>query len=148
MGLFLKKYNKQVIPGDINIFDYFYQSAAPLLKMLREEKEPAVFVQEVFLGKYSSMTDESMATMLKVADDYVLRLIQEGKKNGSIRKDIDDHTLTMFMIAVSMKIKENILNKAKNAGDDLIDEGFDKYITDVKDMMELLKNGMGEKTCL
>ena len=148
MNLFLKKYSKQIMPKDIDIFNYFYQSSAPVLHMLREEKEPAVFVQEVFLGKYSSMSDESMTAMLKVADDYVLKLIQEGKKNGSIRKDIDDRTLTMFMIAVSMKIKENILNKAKEAGTDIIDEGFEKYDSDIKDMMELLKNGMGDKSCL
>jgi AcrR family transcriptional regulator len=147
MNLLMVKYQSNVILKNIDIFTYFYESAAPLLQMLREEKEPAVFVQEVFLGRYSSVRDESMTAMLKVADDYVLMLVQQGKKTGSIRKDIDDRTLAMFMLAVSMKLKENLLNKAKSAGDDIIDEGFDKYMRYIRDMMELLKNGMGDRTC-
>ena len=147
MNLLMSKYQNSAVTKDIDIFTYFYETAAPLLQMLREEKEPAVFVQEVFLGRYAGVRDESMNTMLKVADDYVLRLIRQGKEKGSIRKDIDDDTLAMFMIAVSMKLKENLLNKAKRAGDDIIDDGFDKYMCYIKDMMELLKNGMGDRTC-
>jgi len=147
MKLLMNKYQKNVISMNIDIFTYFYETAAPLMQMLREEKEPAVFVQEVFLGRYGSVKDESMAAMLKVADNYVLGLVRQGKENGSVRKDIDDQTLAMFMTAVSIKLKENLLNKAKSAGDDIIGGGFDKYINYIKDMMELLKNGMGDRTC-
>lgn len=147
MKLLMNKYQKNVISMNIDIFTYFYETAAPLMQMLSEEKEPAVFVQEVFLGRYSSVKDESMTAMLKVADDYVLKLIQQGKENGSVRKDIDDHTLVLFMIAVSMKLKENLLNKAKSEGDDIIGGGYEKYMCYIKDMMELLKNGMGDRTC-
>lgn len=94
------------------------------------------------------MTNESIAVMMKVADEYVLKLAQEGKKNGSIRKDIDDSILSMFLTGASMKIKENILNQARNMGTDIIDKGFEMYESDIKAMLELLKNGMGEKPCL
>lgn len=146
MSLLLNKYQNNVIKN-IDIFTYFYETAAPLMQMLREEREPAVFVQEVFLGRYAGVKDESIAAMLKVADDYVLGLVRRGKENGTIRKDIDDETLVMFMIAVSMKLKENLLNKAKSAGDDIIDGGFERYMGYIKDMMELLKNGMGDRSC-
>ncbi len=147
MSLLMNKYQKNVAMN-IDIFTYFYETAAPLLQMLREEREAAVFVQEVFLGKYGSVKDQSMTAMLKAADDFVLKLVQQGKENGSIRRDIDDHTLVLFLVAVSMKLKENLLNKAKSAGDDIIDGGFEKYMCYIKDMMELLKNGMGDRTCL
>lgn len=147
MNLIMNKYQNNAVLKNIDIFTYFYEAAAPLFKMLREEKEPAVFVQEVFLGRYASVKDESMNAMLKVADDYVLRLVRQGKENGTVRKDIDDGTLVMFMTAVSMKLKENLLNKAKSAGDDIIDGGYEKYMGYIKDMMELLKNGMGDRTC-
>lgn len=148
LDLFIRKYDNYIIPKDINIFDYFYQSSSQMLLQLREEKELAVFIQDVFLGKYSTMTDESLAVMMKVADEYVLKLIREGKENGSIRKDIDDTVLSMFLTGASMKIKENILNKARNAGTDIIEKGFEMYDRDIKAMLELLKNGMGEKPCL
>ncbi|MGE5631871.1 MAG: TetR/AcrR family transcriptional regulator [Caulobacteraceae bacterium] len=147
MDLFMNKYSKYTIPKDTDIFDYFYQSSKQILVMLREEKESAIFLQDVFLRKYSSMTDESTVVMMKAADEYVLKLIREGKNNGSIRKDIDDNILSMFLTGASMKIKEYILNKARNAGTDIVDEGFEMYDSDIKGMLELLKNGMGEKTC-
>ena len=145
LDLFINKYDKYIMPKDTNIFDYFYQSSEQILLQLREEKELAVFIQDVFLGKYSSMNDETIAVMMKAADEYVLKLIQEGKNNGSIRKDIDDNILSMFLIGASMKIKESILNKARNAGTDFIDESFEIYESDIKAMLELLKNGMGMK---
>jgi len=148
LDLFVEKYSINSIPKDTDIFDYFYQSSKPMLLQLREERELAVFIQDVFLGKYSSMTDESITVMMKVADEYVLKLILEGKKNGSIRKDIDDSILSLFLTGASMKMKENMLNKARNIGTDIIDEGFEMYESDIKAMMELLKNGMGAKSCL
>lgn len=146
--LFISKYNNHTIPKDINIFDYFYQSSEQMLLQLREEKELAVFIQDVILGKHNSINDETITVMLKAADEYVLKLIQEGKNNGSIRKDIDDNILSMFLTGASMKIKENILSKARNSGADIIDNGFEGYESDIKAMLELLKNGMGEKACL
>lgn len=145
--LFIKKLQNDTVPGDINIFDYFYQSSAGTLMQIKEEREIAVFIQDVFLGKYSSVADESITIMMKAADEYVLRLIREGKENGSIRKDISDNILSMFLTGASMKIKEYLLKKARNAGTDLIDEEFETYESDIKAMLELLKNGMGAKPC-
>ncbi len=148
VNLFIKKFSAAAVPEDTNIFDYFYQSSRLILLQLREEKELAVFIQDVFLGRFGGMTDDSITAMMKAGDEYVLKLIREGKGNGSIRKDIDDKTLTLFLTGASSKIKENILNKARNSGADIIDQGFDMYENDIKAMLELLKNGMGEKPCL
>lgn len=142
---FIQKSKSDTIPENMDIFDYFYQSSKPILSMLREEKELAVFIQDIFMGKYSSMADESITVLTKAADEYVCKLIQDGKKNGSIRKDIDDGVLSMFLTGASMKIKENILFKARNSGTDIIEEGFEKYESDIQAMLELLKHGMAEK---
>ncbi|MFL0194053.1 TetR/AcrR family transcriptional regulator [Clostridium sp. WILCCON 0269] len=145
VDLLLKKYNRYIMPKDTNIFDYFYESSKEILIQFREEKDIVIFIQDVFLGKYSSMTDESITAMMDIMDDYVLKLIQEGKNNGSIRKDIDDSILSLFLTGASMKIKESMLKKARNKGTDIIYEDFETYENDIKAMMELLKNGMGVK---
>lgn len=147
LDYFIKKVSKFVYPRNVNIFDYFYQSSEQILEQFRDDRELTIFIQDVFLGKYSGLTDESIDVMMKSADEYVLNLIREGKKNGSIRKDIDDDILAMFMTGASMKIKQNMLSKARSAGSDFIDEGLDKYDRDINAMLELLKNGMGEKSC-
>jgi AcrR family transcriptional regulator len=145
--LFLTKYEPTAVPEDMDIFDYFYESSRQIIKQIATERELAVFIQEVFLGRYPGLTDASIDVMLKASDAYILKLIQDGKKNGSIRRDIDDTILAMFMIGASMKIKENILNRAKNAGADIIGEDYSLYEADIGAMLELLKNGMGEKSC-
>ena len=145
--LFLKKYDGKIFTEDTNLFDYAYFSSRQMYDQLKEEKELAVFLQDVILGKYS-MVDESISVMLKMADDFVLRMIGDGKKKGYIRKDIDDGIMALFLTGATMKIKENILSRAHKAGNDIIDEGYEKYDKEIKAMLELIKNGMGEKTCL
>ena len=145
--LFANKYGKYINMEnkDADIFDFFYKNAKDMWLQMRDEREVVIFIQDVFLGKYNSLTDESMAYMIKVSDEYLLNLIKNGKDNGSIRKDIDDKMLSLFITGVSFKIKEYMMNKARNLGEDIIDEDFEVNEKEIKALIELLKNGMGEK---
>lgn len=145
--LLLKLYYKSIDARDtsINIFDYLYQNSKDTWSQAREEREIVIFIQDVWLGKYSNLTDESTAYLLKISDEYTLKLIQEGKANGSIRKDIDDNILVLYLTGVSIKIKEYIMNRARALGEDLVDEDFEVNEKEVKAMIELLKNGMGAR---
>lgn len=147
LELIMKKYNKVMLTDvkDINIFDYLYESSKETWQQMREEREVIIFIQDVFLGKYNNVKDETMNYMLKVMDDYTLRLIRDGKKNGYIRTDVDDNILAMFITGASIKMKEYIMNKARNAGDNLIDETFEVNESEFKSMIDLIKNGMGAK---
>ena len=142
--LFMKKYHKYLeIPHKgTNIFDYLYESSRELMVQMREERELVIFIQDVFLGKYKSLMDESMEYMLKVSDEYIIQFIRQGKENGCVRKDIDDKLLCLFITGVSFKFKEYIMNKAKTLGEDIVDEPFEAYEKELKAMIELIKNGM------
>lgn len=148
--LFANKYGKYINleSKDTDIFDYFYKNAKEIWLQMRDEREVVIFIQDVFLGKYNSLTDESMAYMMKVSDEYLLNLIKNGKNSGSIRKDIDDKILSLFITGVSFKIKEYMMNKARTLGEDIVDEDFEVNEKEIRAMIELLKNGMGEKQCL
>jgi AcrR family transcriptional regulator len=139
-----KKYNKYLVFTGIemNMFDYLYESSRMLLIQMREEREVVIFIQDVFLGNYKSLTDESMEYMLKFSDEYVLQFIRQGKENGYIRKDIEDKLLCLFITGVSYKFKEYMINIAKNLGKDVIDEPYEAYESEIKAMIELMKNGM------
>ena len=147
LELFANKYGKviNIENKDVDIFDFFYKNAKDMWFQMKDEREIVIFIQDVFLGKYNSLTDESMAHMMKVSDEFILKLIKNGKDNGSIRKDIDDKILSLFITGVSFKIKEYMMNKARSLGEDLIDEDFEANEKEIKAMIELLKNGMGEK---
>lgn len=147
LELIMKKYSKVMLTDvkDINIFDYLYESSKETWQKMREERVAIIFIQDVFLGKYNNVKDESMYYMLKVMDDYTLQMIRDGKKNGYIRTDVDDNILAMFITGASIKMKEYILNKARSAGEYLIDETFEANEREYKSMIDLIKNGMGAK---
>jgi AcrR family transcriptional regulator len=142
--LFMKKYHKYLVFTDkeINFFDYLYETSKALIIQMRDERELVIFIQDVFLGKYKNLTDESMEYMTKVSDEYMLQYIRQGKENGYIRKDIDDKLLCIFAIGVSYKFKEYIMNKARILGEDIIDEPFEAYENELKSLIELMKYGM------
>ena len=145
IDLLMKKYNKYITVSDenINIFDYLYESSREIIVQMREEREAVIFIQEVFLGRYKNVLDESMDYILKASDQYVLNFIRQGKKNGYIREDLDDKLLCLYVTGVSFKFKEYIMNRAKNMGQEIIDEPFDEYEKEIKSIIELIKNGMG-----
>ncbi|MCX7747797.1 MAG: TetR/AcrR family transcriptional regulator [Clostridia bacterium] len=145
--LLVKRYSnyKDTKSKDMNLFDFFYQSSKDMMLQLRDEREVVIFVQDVFLGKYGSMKDESMGYIMKASEEYILQMIQEGKKNGSIRKDVDDKILLLFITGASLKFKEYIMNKARAAGEYIIDEDYQVNENEIKMIIDLIKNGMGEK---
>ncbi|MBE6069112.1 MAG: TetR/AcrR family transcriptional regulator [Clostridium lundense] len=150
IDLLTKKYDKYVSDNstkneNIDIFDFFYHNSKNIWMQLTDEKEIVIFIQDVFLGKYNSLTDESMTYLMRISDELVLKQIQDGKKNGYIRKDIDDNILSLFMTGVSLKIKDHMMSKARLAGTDIVNEDFEVIEGEIKAMIELLKNGMGAK---
>lgn len=142
--LLMKRYAKYLVFEDkeIDIFDYLYKTSKVIMLQMREERELIIFIQDVFLGKYQSLMDESMEYMTKVSDQYMLQLIRQGKENGHIRKDIDDKALSLFITGVSYKFKERMMSRARSLGEDIIDEPFEAYEQDLKNMIELMKYGM------
>jgi len=147
MGFLEMNFSKFITIQDktMDIFDYLYQNAKAATFQMREERGLAVFIQNVFLGKFRELSDETMDYMLKMSDEYILNMIRVGKENGSVRKDIDDNILSLFVIGVSYKIKEYLMKKARNNGQDIIDEDYEVYENEIKAMIELLKHGMGGK---
>lgn len=145
MKLLMKKSKKYITLQDkqMDIFDFLYKNSKDSWLQMREEREIVIFMQNVVLGKYNSFVDESMDYITKLSDEYLLNLIRDGKENGSIRKDIDDNILSLFITGVSFKIKEYLMNKARSLGEDIVDEEFEVFEKEITALIELLKNGMG-----
>ncbi|ROR27293.1 TetR family transcriptional regulator [Mobilisporobacter senegalensis] len=147
IDLLLNKFGKNLVLHDkeMDIFDFFYHTSKNSMEQIREEREITIFIQDVFLGKYDNLTNESMSYITNISEEYLLNIINVGKENGSVRKDIDDHLLILFITGVSFKIKEYLMNKARNQGEDIIDEDYEQYEKEINALIELLKHGMGGK---
>jgi len=142
--ILMTKFGKEITADkkEINIFDYMLSNAREMWIQMHEEREVVIFVQDVFLGKYSKLTDESMGYMMKISDEVMLNFVINGKKNGYIRKDIDNTILCLYMTGVSFKIKEHIMRKSRESGGDMIDDAFDTVEKDINAMVELMRNGL------
>lgn len=148
MDLLMGKYNsaKAAHTEKLTIYDYLYHLSRETWLQLREEQEIVIFLQDVFLGKFSSVAEETTARIMKASEEFLLELIREGKRDGIIRKDIDDHIICLFMLGASMKIKQYFIDKVISAGESVTDEGFfEAHTQEIKSVNDLLINGMGEK---
>ena len=120
--------------GEIDIFDYSYYDIKQRGELMEKEKEISVFALDVFMGKFHSAPHETIDEMMRVSEEYVLEMIKAGKKRGTVRADIDDDILSMFLSGATMKVKEYI---ARGSGQvDRIYEG----------LMTLLKDSIGTKS--
>lgn len=142
--LLVLKYGKDITDEtkEINIFDYMLENARNMWIQMREEREVVIFIQDVFLGKYSKLSDESMDYMLKASEELLMKQMAAGKRMGYIRKDIDDEILCLYMTGVSYKIKEHIMRKAREAGGDITEDAYETVEKDIRAMVELMKNGL------
>lgn len=145
LDVMMKKYVPKLTPQneETDIFDFLMENTRDSMIQIREERELGIFLQNVFLGKYHNLTDESMEYMMKFSEDYMINLIEMGQRNGSVRKDIDKNIIYLYTIGVSYKLKEYMMNKARDLGEDILDADYELYEKDIKDMIELLKHGMG-----
>ncbi len=145
MELLLKKNDKHITMQnkEMDVFVFLYQNSKAAWLQLKEEREIVIFMQNIFLGKYNSFADDSMSYITKLSDEYLLNLIKDGKNNGSIRNDIDDTILSLFITGVSFKIKEHLMNQARSLGEDIVDEDFEVFEKEIITLIELLKNGIG-----
>jgi len=65
--------------------------------------------------------------MEKVSDEYLLTMIRKGKKNGSIRNDIDDKILSLYITGVPFRMKEYHMSKARNKLNGMLNYAPDSY---------------------
>ncbi|MFA0814685.1 MAG: TetR/AcrR family transcriptional regulator [Anaerofustis sp.] len=142
---FATEYGQQYSRSVTDLFEFFRESAEPMMRQIQTEYELAVFVQEVFLGHYNNVARDLTEVMLRSVDGIMLGMIRQGKENGSIRCDISDELLVKFMEGASMRLKEDILRRAKEEGNSAFQNGFAEYETEMNALIELLKNGMGAK---
>ncbi|MFC5649726.1 TetR/AcrR family transcriptional regulator [Paenibacillus solisilvae] len=147
MELFMKIDSNSMLfqTKDINFFDVLNMTLDQGWIQLKEEKEAALFMQEVMLGTFNPVAAESRKAMLKTSEDFLLKLIKDGQKNGYFRTDIDDEMLLMFLLGASMRFKEKFLNQARLSETAFSDEYLEVYRKKLKSIFELILNGMGVK---
>lgn len=139
----MKAIDRQTPLKDMNVYDYFLTGSRERAELLKREPLLIEFSMDIFAGKFGSLAQEANRELYRIGEEYELRLIKNGKKKGTIREDLDDKTLLLFFQGVTEKFDGEIMEKAKRFNYDLTEDQYREMESLLKDMVSLLKQGMG-----
>ena len=143
MEYFMKVIDRQTPLKDMDVCDYFLSGSRERFELLKREPLLVAFSMDIFTGKFGSLAQEASSELNRIGEEYELRLIANGKRKGTIRDDLNDGTLLLFLQGVTEKFNVEIMKKVKSFDYDPTDEQYREMEYLLKNMVSLLKQGMG-----
>ena len=141
LEVFMKKLDEQMNIGDMDIYEYFQDNKVKT-DLVREEGEIASFMQVVM--NEPGLLDESMKSMYDLGNIYTRKLIQNGKRKGTVRNDIDDELLLCYFSAVTERFSQRWFKLyIGDISEELSAEAEHVMKSELEIMLNLLKKGMG-----
>jgi hypothetical protein len=143
LDYFMKNIDYSSPVEEMDPFDYLLSDGHKKLELLKKEKILVYFFKDIMTGKFGAMTKEINDYLWKIGDEHLIKLIDVGIKKGTIRSDVDKNLLLLFYKGVTMQIDEYVFLKAEEDDFDLSDEKFTQIENFIKNIVELMKHGMG-----
>lgn len=140
---FMKIVDRQTPLRDLDVYDYFLLATRERLDAFRREPLLVAFSADVASGKHGSAGEDAMRAVRSVGDEYELGLIRQGKERGTIRSDLDDEVLLLFMQGVTERFSTRLLAASNGLESDLDDEQYERAQNLVRQMVSLMREGMG-----
>lgn len=140
LEVFMKKLDERMNIRDMDIFEYFQDNIAKT-ETINDERELILFFQAI--AREPSLIDSSMKAMYNVGDIYGKKLIQNSKRKGIVRVDIDDELLLDYFLAVTERFKMRWMERYHDFTTDMTEEQDRTMKKEIRQMIELLKKGMG-----
>ncbi len=142
---FMKQIDTNTPMKDMDVFDYFQTGLEYRFDLLKNEKTLVLFSQDILTGKFGNLTAQANQDMWKMGEEYMLELIQVGKRKGTIRTDIEDSLLLDFFQGVTQRMEATIFNEfsLSEAGLEVTEDTYQKINHLLDAMITLLKEGMG-----
>lgn len=130
----------------MSIFDYIYLSFKNTWSFLIDERDVYVLLQTAVMDTNNVMREKVIEIInndsKKIFED-VVKNININKEKGLIKTDISTDLILMYVTAIISKFKENMLIMANKKGKEFYETSFDEYEPVIKDMISLIKNGIG-----
>ena len=142
---FMKMIDKKTPLVDMDVYEYFLSGGGDRYEIVRKEPLLIAFSIDFSKGKFGSLAAEINDEMKRVADEYELKLIANGKKRGTIREDMDDQTLLLFFQGVTEKFTSEALGMTSNLEHEPTEAQVQRVETLMKDMVSLLSKEWGGK---
>jgi len=140
---FMQEIDRQTPLREMDVYDYFLAGSRERFELLKREPLLVAFSLDIFTGKFGSLAREANRELYKIGEEYELRLIENGQRKGTVREDLDNRTLLLFFQGVTEKFNLEIMEKAKGFDYDPTEEQYREIENLLKDLVSLLKQGMG-----
>ncbi|MDD3224708.1 MAG: TetR/AcrR family transcriptional regulator [Clostridium sp.] len=135
-----KKYEK------MSIFDYMYLAFKMSWPFFVDKREMYIFIQNAYFDINSEVHSEVIKIAYRESKPYLKMLtemIDMNKEKGLIKTKISTDLILMYLEAILSKFKEKMKIIAKENGKEAYDMPFEEFDTLIKDMISLIKNGIG-----
>lgn len=139
LKVLFKKFNEHMNIADKDIFEYLEDYLA-IVKAMDKDREVILFMQ--LIEKEPSLRDDSMKAMYNVGGEHGKKLIENGKRRGTVRTDIDDDLLMEYYTAVAERFGMRI-NRHWDFITEMTEEQSQNIQKEFTQMLDILKNGMG-----
>lgn len=135
----VKKLQEHMNIADKDIFEYLEDYMA-IVKAMDKDREIILFMQ--LIEKEPGVKDDSMKAMYNVGGEYGKKLIENGKRRGTVRRDIDDDLLMEYYTAVAERFGMRI-NRHWDFVTEMTAEQSRTIQKEFTQMLDILKKGMG-----
>ncbi|NYB75314.1 TetR/AcrR family transcriptional regulator [Sedimentibacter hydroxybenzoicus DSM 7310] len=141
---FMNEIDKREALCDMDVFEYFLSAQrGNRVDLLKREPLLVAFTSDVMFGKFGELTKNLSDEIWKTSESYMLSLIRNGKKKGTVRSDIDDETLLLFFQGVVDRMEMHMFKGIQDQNFEMSKEAYDESIKMLNNMVSLLKEGMG-----
>nr|WP_307991284.1 TetR/AcrR family transcriptional regulator [uncultured Niameybacter sp.] len=136
----IKKYMNEENVTDI--YDLFYEGNKALWPVMNQYINESLFVEraqeEADLEIRQAIKDLSGV----YTQHMYIPIIEEQKRAGKIRTDIDSEMILLYLEGVSIRFKRHVVELARKSGKNMLELEFETFDQILCDMRELLRNGM------
>lgn len=140
LTMFMEKLDKRANITEMDVFEYFKDSIKKS-ETIDEEREIIIFMQ--YIAREPGLIAPSLKAMYDATELYGKKLIQNSKKKGIVRTDIDDDILLDYYLAVTEKFKMRWMDRYLDFTIEITEEKNNAMKAEMTLMLELLKKGMG-----
>lgn len=142
---FMKIIDRQTPLQDMDVYEYFLSGSRERFELLKQEPLLVSFSMDIVSGRFGSLAQEANSEMYRIGAGYELKLIANGKRQGTVRADLADKTLLLFFQGVTEKFNMEIMEKMKGFTYEPTEEQYHEMENVLKNMVSLLKQGMGRE---
>lgn len=136
------------ICNDLNcndIYEYIYKGFKATWPLLNKQRDIFVLLRNVNFESNSEIKKELSDILSKTSETIFMKIIEDNKLRGFIRKDIHSKLILIYIDGISFKFKTSMLEIASNEGKDLLSTDFLEFDGLIVDMIDLIKNGISTK---